>query len=803
MRETLWRLLHFAASFYESPGETPSVTATVLSTPFGGFSCHVFPTARPERYHGRYHRRSCSASAASLVPTSYEELRLCQTLQANSATIVSLSLLRMAQSVPLQQPTSPDSKLAPPVCSMGLDSWYGGAATLVQPAPPVAAARVNPHIVAASCTCKAGCRGWCKHAAALAVFVNKREHTSCTDLPCAWLGPPARPLLDTKKKIKDLFPGRPLPTPTLKPLCATVMLAQFPDLRCSLRQILDAEDCSENESGTMDTAPIGDGTRHTDPELIREILEQERSIYHMMEVESTLPLKIRARNIACPLPAVTPDEQMYYTSSRRRGRDDEGSDCDAPRKHVQPEHNPSRPETHGGCDALPRPAQLSATVGGMLQPSMAAPTPKLPQHSATAFLKETAQLMTVNSVRKKKGKSKRRRAPSTPQLPEKPAINDSDTETASQSPCPKEVPRSANGTASSQPHASDPAPEDFTLASSLGVRRRARALASSPVLPADPAVAGTVLFKPSAPNGAFMQSSPLALASALSSRPSVMKVRVNSRQNIVAADVSSRECIEELLGVTELCGIPVSARLPADRGYSTGYLHSVEGDLTDDELLQSIQSSVPLVSAARNGYTVTLRFAGAVPPDHVSRVHCNACSVAALDMQQRPAGELTAAYAAAVAIPLQRAAAPDLVVSTADTTTLQTLLPVVNGKRNARWRPSRPPPRSHFEGALCEPWYRKRITRSFRRLLLAQPPARMLRPSPAHRLLHQQLFLNRPAMKQSAAPMAQLRDDPRDAIIASLQLTVRAVGELLPSDSPLKAFCLQAGGLQNTPSHHG
>ncbi|KAH7985593.1 hypothetical protein HPB52_025535 [Rhipicephalus sanguineus] len=322
---------------------------------------------------------------------------------------------------------------------------------------------------------------------------------------------------------------------------------------------------------------------------------------------------------ACPLPAVTLDEQMDSTSSRKRGRDDEGSDCDAPRKHVPPAHNPSRPETHGGCDALPRPTQLSATVGGMSQPSMAAPTPKLPQHSAAAFLtKKNSQPMTVNSVRKKKGKSKRRRAPSTSQLPEKPAINASDTETASQSPCPKEVPRSANGTASSHPHASDPAPEDFTLASSRGARRRARALASSPVLPADPAVAGTVLFKPSAPNGAFMQSLRLALASALSSRPGVIKVRVNSRRNIVAADVSSGECIEELLGVTELCGIPVSARLPADRGYSTGYLHGVEGDLTDDDLLQSIESSVPLVSAARNGNTVTLRFAGPVPPEHVS-----------------------------------------------------------------------------------------------------------------------------------------------------------------------------------------
>ncbi|XP_075736438.1 uncharacterized protein LOC142776498 [Rhipicephalus microplus] len=63
------------------------------------------------------------------------------------------------------------------------------------------------HMMAASCTCEAGCRGWCKHTAVLAVFVNKWESTSCTDLPCAWPGPSARLLLHTKKKIKDRFTG--------------------------------------------------------------------------------------------------------------------------------------------------------------------------------------------------------------------------------------------------------------------------------------------------------------------------------------------------------------------------------------------------------------------------------------------------------------------------------------------------------------------------------------------------------------------------------------------------------------------
>ncbi|KAL3247041.1 hypothetical protein MRX96_057279 [Rhipicephalus microplus] len=86
------------------------------------------------------------------------------------------------------------------------------------------------------------------------------------------------------------------------------------------------------------------------------------------------------------------------------------------------------------------------------------------------------------------------------------------------------------------------------------------------------------------------------LASALSSWRGVIKVRVNSHRNMLAADLSSQEYLEKLLGVTEPCGMPVSTRIPADRGYSAGYLRSVEGDLAGHELQQCIESSVPVVS---------------------------------------------------------------------------------------------------------------------------------------------------------------------------------------------------------------
>ncbi|KAL3185150.1 hypothetical protein MRX96_031026 [Rhipicephalus microplus] len=137
-------------------------------------------------------------------------------------------------------------------------------------------------------------------------------------------------------------------------------------------------------------------------------------------------------------------------------------------------------------------------------------------------------------------------------------------------------------------------------------------------LPVDPAIVGTVLFRPSAPGGTFSGSPRLILAQALSARPGVAAIRVNQKRNIVAADATTRECLEQLLNIRELKGIPVSAKEPADHKTSIGYLHGVDGEPAVDSLLPGIQSAVPVLSAAREGRTVTLRFAGPVPPEHVS-----------------------------------------------------------------------------------------------------------------------------------------------------------------------------------------
>ncbi|KAH7973252.1 hypothetical protein HPB52_023266 [Rhipicephalus sanguineus] len=102
-----------------------------------------------------------------------------------------------------------------------------------------------------------------------------------------------------------------------------------------------------------------------------------------------------------------------------------------------------------------------------------------------------------------------------------------------------------------------------------------------------------------------------------SSRNGVSAIRINHKRNIVAAAVTT-ECLEQLLAVKELKGILVSAREPSDHRTSTGFLHGADGEPTDASLLPGIDSSVPVLSATREGSTVTLRVNGPVPPEYVT-----------------------------------------------------------------------------------------------------------------------------------------------------------------------------------------
>ncbi|KAL3198510.1 hypothetical protein MRX96_014326 [Rhipicephalus microplus] len=159
--------------------------------------------------------------------------------------------------------------------------------------------------------------------------------------------------------------------------------------------------------------------------------------------------------------------------------------------------------------------------------------------------------------------------------------------------------------------------EGFQTVRSKAALRRTRNLTSA-ALPVDPAVKGTVLYRPASAGGSFRNCPRLTIAQALSLHPGVAAIRVNQHRNVVAVNVTSQECLVKLLALTELKGIPVTARQPADRRTSMGFIHGVDGDAADENLLSGLQSAVRVLSASREGRTVTLRFEGPVPPDHVT-----------------------------------------------------------------------------------------------------------------------------------------------------------------------------------------
>ncbi|KAL1477772.1 hypothetical protein MTO96_035487 [Rhipicephalus appendiculatus] len=122
-----------------------------------------------------------------------------------------------------------------------------------------------------------------------------------------------------------------------------------------------------------------------------------------------------------------------------------------------------------------------------------------------------------------------------------------------------------------------------------------------------PPACGTVLFRPANIGASFHRTSRLAIAQALSALPGVKEVRVNTKKNIVAADASTAEWMDRLLATSELAGIPVTARPPADRSQSSGVVQGVDGDFTDEALLAAVTSEVPVIAATRQGTSLVLR----------------------------------------------------------------------------------------------------------------------------------------------------------------------------------------------------
>ncbi|KAH7942780.1 hypothetical protein HPB52_001562 [Rhipicephalus sanguineus] len=469
------------------------------------------------------------------------------------------------------------------------------------------------------------------------------------------------------------------------------------------------------------------------------------------------------------------DEAMDTTAtSRKRGREEDAAE--GPRKQANPH------------------ATAAITTTAAAAP---APSPPMLDDAASSTATPAVLLAQAASADNRKARPKRRRRP---------------RELVYSAAEPRTAPRQLNTmVAVPRPCPSPPpAVDDFVTVVSKAAQRRARALEVVAVA-TDPAVVGTVLYRPSVPGGSFIRSPRLTLASALAKRPGVLAVRVNHSRNIVAADASTPACLSELLTIRELGGVPVTAREPTDRRASTGYVYGVDGDITDAELLAGITSAVPVLSATREGSTVKLRFAEPLPPELVvlHGLRLRVRHVRPRPSQCQKCGRFRHVAEACTRIgdclrcgrrhPEADSCKPRCINCGGAHAATNPTCP--------RWQEERRV--ATLLATSSTPLSRRAVTAAVReetrevRSYAAAVKTSLLentttdrglqRPTPAPRRSRLPAATSA-TVAEPADPPTTPAEDPRDALIASLLATLQAVARDLPEEHPLRATCLQAIG---------
>ncbi|KAH9384507.1 hypothetical protein HPB48_026515 [Haemaphysalis longicornis] len=113
----------------------------------------------------------------------------------------------------------------------------------------------------------------------------------------------------------------------------------------------------------------------------------------------------------------------------------------------------------------------------------------------------------------------------------------------------------------------------------------------------------------------FPAFSRTAIARELSSIPGVVEASVNTRRNIVAADAATADCLVILLATAHICGIPVTARPPADPNVSRGLVYGGNLELKVSQILEGLESSVPVGTVEKRAErSILLHFQGPTTP---------------------------------------------------------------------------------------------------------------------------------------------------------------------------------------------
>ncbi|KAL1478322.1 hypothetical protein MTO96_035106 [Rhipicephalus appendiculatus] len=497
------------------------------------------------------------------------------------------------------------------------------------------------------------------------------------------------------------------------------------------------------------------------------------------------------RNVPLPVDSELGPDDMDTTSTRKRSRPSEsGSDDEGASRKLQAvatEHLTVTKSTTPSSDAFAD--EHSAT------------------HDADATNETDFQLVLSKS-------QKRRQRTATSPRPDTSVDTPPGTTTAAHPSFTRYVPACATQLSATQP----------AVVGAIAASDTIRPSASSP-----PAC-GTVLFRPANIGASFHRTSRLAIAQDLSALPGVKEVRVNTKKNIVAADASTAEWMDRLLATSELAGIPVTARPPADRSQSSGVVQGVDGDFTDEALLAAVTYEVPVIAATRQGTSLVLRFASPIPP---ARVHLFRMAFEIRPSRPRPLQCLRCGRYGHVTAACQRsdrclrsgghhgkdASCTSKVKClhcgrphAADSAECQlwqrerrlatikasapTYLPHREAQATLRSSSSRTggPPLNQAKGksyaaAMGAP--SKVVETSTRP---RQPGAEQRRPPSGPK--KQGSVKPRPPAK--ATPESHL-----DQENTNLRLLLRAVADLLPPENQLRSICLQAGGVPPPNSHHG
>nr|XP_050027947.1 nascent polypeptide-associated complex subunit alpha, muscle-specific form-like [Dermacentor andersoni] len=292
------------------------------------------------------------------------------------------------------------------------------------------------------------------------------------------------------------------------------------------------------------------------------------------------------------------DEDMDMSSSRKRARETESEDEEPTGRRKQPSSSPPSPEQHTADSCHVQQPDHGSAISPQSGETAATSSPPAAQDGGPPGRASTTSRHPAESTAAASAAPQSKGAPGT-------ILN---------------APSAPDGGASTAAPASEPATNES-------------AADEMELTDATPTVSSHQ--GPDHPAARFLKDPPCQPASRPKPKGQKKKQKKRKEQLLQRVTPSARESTtydftlvqskrdRRRARALETAALPVdpavvvTGRLPAERGKSTGFLHGVVGLPADTDLLGAIESSVPVLSATREESTITIRFAGPVPPEHV------------------------------------------------------------------------------------------------------------------------------------------------------------------------------------------